>query len=368
MKGLLYYFALPHYRREIVKNLVSQSGGNVEVAAGTIGREHIKPLTKTDIETMDELESVGFGPISWQRGVVRRAISGKYESVILGPATMSLSTWMILFSRRILRKRTYLWGQCGRLGERTPKRFVQEIMNRLATGLLVYGDSEARAACELGLAPEKVHVVQNATRSNLELIESQSDQGVYERVQRQAKAAAEDGAITLLYVGRLVESKRVDVLLEAGKLLSPNFEKLRIIVVGGGVELESLRANYSQPYVDFRDWIYDEDQLNGAIRDATLVVSPYHIGLLAVDALRVGTPVLVPNNPHNGPEFESLTLGTNALMFTAGDSKSLAQAVETWVEVAPEIPREKFIAARTESLKIWTPEHVASRILEVVER
>jgi glycosyltransferase involved in cell wall biosynthesis len=55
-------------------------------------------------------------------------------------------------------------------------------------------------------------------------------------------AAPAEEASDLLFIGRLIDEKRVDLLLEAVQLLVPRFPALRCAVVGDGPELPALRG------------------------------------------------------------------------------------------------------------------------------
>lgn len=363
-KIMIYYYAFPHYRKAILEKLLEQSSNAVQLAAGIEGRAGIKVLRRKELPTLQELPSRSFGPLSWQIGVVRRAVGGEFDTVVVGPALSSLPTWCILLARRLQRKRTFLWGQCGRRGDRSIRRFAQELMNRLATGLMVYGQSEYQAAQELGLDEPKVHVVNNATRTNTP--EEISDAEVFDRASSKFGRATSVGELTILYLGRVIPEKKVDVLLEAGRLLVNNFPQLRIKVVGGGDGLQQVTAAFDEPYITFYGPVYDPAKLRSLFSEATIVCSPFHMGLVAVDALREGVPVMIPDNPMNASEVEALTPGVNAKYFKAGNSEDLAAAVSCFIADFRDISRTEYLHERRRQLEIWQPENVARQILDVI--
>jgi glycosyltransferase involved in cell wall biosynthesis len=365
-KVLAYYFAFPHYRKEILKELKKRANDDIVIAGGTVGRDGIAPLTTRDIDFLTELESVKIGPFSWQKSITRRALSREFGVVVLGPATLSLNTWVILIGRRLLRRQSYLWGQCGGKDERTVKRYVQEVMNRLANGLLVYGQVEAAAATDLGTSSTKVYVVHNATHLNDRYITTRISEEVFTRLQQRTKEAIVDRRLVLTFVGRLVEGKRLPVLLEAARQLRPRYEHLRVNVIGGGTSEEQLKAEYPDQFIEYLGWIYDNDKLNEILKDSTLITSPFHMGLLAVDALRVGVPVLVPDNPVNGSEIECLTEGINSIRFAPGDSDAIVHAVNLWLKLSPHITESEYSHARDSALRTWSPDEVALRILKSI--
>lgn len=362
---LVYYFGFPHYRRAILLELMRIVEHDLEIVSGTSGRGSVATLSDAELPGLRLVPTIRIGPFTWDRAVANRAISAQSRAVVVGPATTSITTWVILLSRRIAGRRTFLWGQCGRPGDRSPKRWVQELMNRLASGLLVYGEAEAASAQELGTPGRKVHIVRNATESNKAATTPAAQEVVRQRFIDATQSAISRRAIRLLYVGRLVPFKRIDPLLDAARILATKYS-VEVDIVGGGDDAERLAAEYADPNVRFHGWVYAGPERDALFARATLVVSPWHLGLLAIDALRAGVPVLVPDNPMNASEVESLTMGTNAVQFRAGDARALAAGVEEWLSIAPSIDPEGFIAARAEALRHWAPERVAAEIARVV--
>src|SRR5699024_2396021 len=156
-KILVYYFAFPHYRAGILRALKEALGEKVDLFSGSLSRSGLKPLTEQDFPHLSVLPTRNLGSISWDKNVVKRAISDEYSVVVLGPAVLSLSTWGILIARRLLGRKTFLWGQCGQAGISSLKRVRQAIMNRLENGLLVYGSYEEAGAKGLGTSAEKIY-------------------------------------------------------------------------------------------------------------------------------------------------------------------------------------------------------------------
>ncbi|KJL29300.1 glycosyltransferase family 4 protein [Microbacterium oxydans] len=361
-EALVYYFAFPHYRKGILDGLRSQPEPTFDLAAGSSSRANIKALGAEDIDGLEIVRSFRLGPVSWDRGVVRRASSRRYRTVVLGPATLSLSTWAILVARRLRGRRTFLWGQCGRFGDRSLKRRVQETMNRLATGLLVYGENEAVAATQLGLSPRRVTVINNATHSNRDVLDAQDHADQLARAKAAAASAEREGQLRLLFVGRLNQDKQLDVLLRAAAKLKAQYPGLVIDLIGDGDARTDLRDEFDHDWVRFHGWVYDTDELNEYFRAATFVCSPFHMGLLAIDALRAGTPVLVPDNPMNGSEVEALTPMVNAVRFPPGDEDGIVAAVGRWFSVVGDLEIDLYRQARTTALETWDPAGVAAAI------
>ena len=157
------------------------------------------------------------------------------------------------------------------------------------------------------------------------------------------------------------------VLLEAARKLRLQYGHLRVRVIGGGRAEEQLRRESSDPFIEFLGQINDNESLNETLKESTLVASPYIMGLLAVDALRAGVPVLVPDNPQNGSEVESLSENINSIRFTPGDDVAIVNAVDRWLRIASKITETKYAQARDSALRTWSPASVAGRILDAID-
>lgn len=360
---LVYYYAFPHYRVSVLKELQNQYGGQLDVVSGTASRGGLKILTDEDLPQLDICDSIKVGPFTWEKQIFRRAISSNYSSVIVAPAVSSLSTWSILIARRLLGRRTYLWGQCGKPRDRSRKRLAQELMNRFASGLLVYGNLEESGAIEYGTPRRKVTRVRNAVPLRpLSL----SKDALQEQLLQITAKAIDFGELKIVYSGRINEDKNVEVLLQAGELLKDAFPKLSILLIGDGSDSARLRNAYQDPRYKFLGAIYDKDKLQNELLQASLIVSPSTMGLLALDALSVGIPVMVPDNPFNGSEVEALTPGVNSFSFRHDNPNDLATQIMGAIRVLQKINIDHYYVSREEKLRDWSPEGVANNILSVI--
>ncbi|WP_185975855.1 glycosyltransferase [Tessaracoccus rhinocerotis] len=237
-------------------------------------------------------------------------------------------------------------------------------MCNLATGLLVYGERDRNSAIELGIEGKRITIVGNAVGTNATVWDDQSSQEAFVRVQESAIAAERDGRLVLVHSGRLTESKRPEVLLEAVGLLRDKFPLVHLHVIGDGPCLPDLQRHENARYVTFHGPIYDSGRLQELIQSAAMVVSPFNMGLLALDALRAGVPVLLPDHPSSGPEVDALTIGVNAREFSAGDAASLADQATQWVRQARDISESDFVDARSQALKASEPARVAEALIQ----
>lgn len=133
---------------------------------------------------------------------------------------------------------------------------------------------------------------------------------------------------TIIFVSRLEEDNRVDLLLQATKKLITCINELSVVVIGEGAEEARLRAMTSNlelsSAVHFVGAVYDEIQLALWMMSAAVFCYPRNMGLSILHAFGYGLPVITGDNIQtHGPEVRALQEGENGLMFKDGDVDDL---------------------------------------------
>jgi glycosyltransferase involved in cell wall biosynthesis len=130
----------------------------------------------------------------------------------------------------------------------------------------------------------------------------------------------------VVFAGRVVQAKGVDVLLRAAGALDAE-----LVICGDGWGLDSMRKLARKlaiaERVDFKGW-RDPQQLARELAEASVVVVPSvwpePFGLVGIEALACGRPVVASAT---GGIVDWLEHGVNGLSFAAGDSTALAHAL-----------------------------------------
>ncbi len=169
-------------------------------------------------------------------------------------------------------------------------------------------------------------------------------------------SAVNTGPFTVLFVGRLVERKGVDVLLDAAARLNPA-QDFRVVIVGDGPERPALEARAAQlglaAVVQFRGRVSAEE-LARAYATSQVCVLPAVVdrrgdteglGVVLLEAMTHGVPVIGSNV---GGITDIVTDGETGLLVPPGDAEALAAAITR-------LKRDPALAVR---LRAAGPRHV----------
>jgi glycosyltransferase involved in cell wall biosynthesis len=226
------------------------------------------------------------------------------DLVIVEQAAKNFSTWMILLIRKLLLKRTVLWGhgidyvnQGGSLS-----RGLRRFMIHLANHVLVYTSGAKEALIRDGVDRSKITNVQNSTdtielKKNLNQIKAK-DVNKFIESEKLSKNL-------ILFLGSLDQSKNLELLFEAAEIAHEIVPSLTLAVVGDG----PLRK-YVEEVAGRKEWIRflgrEERSKFLSLATAKAIVIPGRVGLVATDSLASEVPVVTVRNALHAPEFDYL--------------------------------------------------------------
>lgn len=104
---------------------------------------------------------------------------------------------------------------------------------------------------------------------------------------------------TIVYVGRLVKYKNVDMLLRAVARLKPDFPKLKIRIIGSGPEEANLKSLSKSLDIDaeFLGYVSEKEKIS-IVKSSTIYVNPSSVeglGLGLIEAMACMTPIVALN-------------------------------------------------------------------------
>lgn len=334
------------YRMGLFLLLKKEWGSGFQVFAGDFdfgGSPISTPEAWDDFEHVRNVYLVG-GRFLWQWGCFRKLLSA--DVAILNGNMRMLSNCGIQVLRKLLGRKTILWAHAE--GQSGFASLIRGLYLRFCDGFIAYTESQAT------MIRERYPWLQVWVAAN-------SCVCAEDCVPVQAELKQVD---TILYVGRLVEKKKVRLLLEGfirarTEGLLP--EDVRLVFVGDGAERSILEARVLDAgivhAVEFAGHISEVQQLRGFYRRAICSVSPGYVGLSATQSFSFGVPMLIARDEFHSPEIEACKEGFNAEFFTSGDSSSLAvQLGEIYQN------RASLLESRPEISK-WTRSHYSFGVM-----
>ncbi|WP_186455479.1 glycosyltransferase family 4 protein [Rhodococcus rhodochrous] len=140
---------------------------------------------------------------------------------------------------------------------------------------------------------------------------------------------------SLLYVGRLEPSKRVELLVDAFAQSDLRSRGYKLDIVGSGSMLGTMQEQVERhdlgDSVRFHGRIDDVNILQGIYSETLISISPGYVGLSLTQSLGFGVPVLYAEDAPHAPEIELKRFGgTRSYLPTT--APALATAMCQWVE------------------------------------
>ena len=263
----------------------------------------------------------------WQNGVIR--LVKQHNTFIMLGELYCLSTWLFaLLAKFYPKKKVYFWSHGWYGKENFAKRILKKIFFRLPKGTFLYGNYARELMIKEGFDGNKLFVIHNSLNyeAQIKLRNAIKPSNIY------ADHFGNNNK-TLLFIGRLTEVKRLDMLIQTAANLQKEGKQYNIVLVGDGVMKDALKKQAAEAGVNvwFYGACYDERTNAELIYNADLCVAPGNVGLTAMHTMVFGTPVITHNDfKWQMPEFEAIKPGKTGDFFTRGDVDSLSQAIDRW--------------------------------------
>ena len=309
--------ALGGYRRAFLEDLLERTGYTVTVAAGDC---HLDPTVKTTVP--EKLVSKHLRNhfllgrrIVFQHGYRQALKQADIWVLELNPRI--LNTWTALVEARLRRKRAVVWGHfTGRRIHDEHPRLLRRLQILLSSGVMAYTYEEAKKFQLYTTRPATV--VPNSLERSRDL------------------PVPSDGPRTdFVYIGRFVESKNVQVLVDGflhARQSSMLPETARLVLVGEGPLKEPLSTVIedlpTDVHIVLQEGTFDASALNSAYQSAVAGVCGGYVGLSLTQSLSRGTPFLYPQRAEHAPEIALALPGTNAYPFEPGTAQAVATAMQ----------------------------------------
>lgn len=136
----------------------------------------------------------------------------------------------------------------------------------------------------------------------------------------------------ILFVGRIVKNKGVDILLQAFEILGKKYPDLELLVVGDGAEFDRLKSDYSNKNIQFMGFITEASEVARLYLTSSIFVAPSRFesfGKVALEAMSYRCAVITSDI---GGFKEVVTDGKTGILFKSENVDSLVSSVERILE------------------------------------
>lgn len=323
---------IAHYRAKFLSELMKlskENGVELVIFAGNPTGNQAKRndnYALSGVEWLRQWELHLFGRRIVLRFIPLRVFSA--DLIIWEQARRNIDVYACLVPRAMRTFRSALWGHgADYMGSRGRfDKWLRKILTRKVDWFFAYTKLGGESAASQGLPKDRISVVFNSTDTRL--------------LQRQMLAIGERDLLkfqnqlnlskknTIIFMGGLDESKRISLILEVSKRLRSLIPDFALIVCGDGADrhlveeaaVENSWIKYLGPATDERKAL--------ALAAAKLILNPGLVGLIAVDSLAAGRPIVTCRDVNHAPEFEYLVDGETCLV-AKGTPVELAAAVQT---------------------------------------
>jgi glycosyltransferase involved in cell wall biosynthesis len=323
----------PAYRQGVFDLLAERLPGEFTLLAGPDYFDHKGRLALTHPDLRPATNHFLLGRrLLWQSGIWRSALGADVTILELNPRI--LSGWVILATRRILGRRTLVWGHAWpRGGVETRSDGLRHAMRSLASGVVVYTNLQA-TELRRRMPEAPVRAAPNA---------------LYSRRDNPVGPRSPEAATNVVYVGRLIELKKPRLLLDAYASVADSLPTtMDLVFVGEGPLRASLEEAAAEARiadrVRFLGEVVDYDLLAEAYSEALVSVCPGYAGLSITQSFWFGVPAIIARDDPHSPEIEAAVEGFNTV-FASSDSATdfgralleVANARNEWIARGEEI-------------------------------
>lgn len=308
---------------------------------------------------------VGGREAAWRRiGPLFRPAGA--DLIIVEQAIKNLETYPLLAGKRLGGPGVAMWGH-GR-SYSTPQgpmaAALKQALTRRGDWFFAYTRAGADHVVKHGFPRTRVSVVNNtidteALAADLARVNTH-DLEAFERQHGLTPGR------TALFLGGVDAAKGIDFLLESARQASAMMPGFVLLVGGAGDDLPNIRAAQAEGAPVRALGRLDGMDKAIALRATDVMAIPEWIGLVAVDSLVAGRPIVSTVHPSHSPEHEYLEDGVTAI-FTAHSAGEHARGMVDLLESrsrlsamgsaclaeAPRYPLDQMVDAFVEGILAW---------------
>ncbi|HEV8334801.1 MAG TPA: glycosyltransferase family 4 protein [Candidatus Polarisedimenticolia bacterium] len=338
---------LSHYRVPFFEALSAENPcWHLEIVHSGRENEHYRlretEALKETVVRRIQIPFLGY-QLSFQVGALHRLGGSQLSIVILEGSFGILSNLFILVLRKLRHLPTIYWVTgWDRPEVQGWKKGLRDVLIRCfarqADAIVAYGTAASRYMVSHGVDPSRITVAQNTVD-----VESLAlDEMKWRAAALDVKTRLGIGGKCVLYVGRVVPTKRLEDLIVAMRLVRQRIPNAELVVVGTGPELPKARAQAGDG-VHFVGEVIDG--IEAYFAGADVFVMPGTGGLALNQAMAFGLPIVVTVS--DGTHEDLVIPGENGLVAPLADSNALAECI---VQVLKDSRRQASMGERSKSI------------------
>lgn len=324
----------PHYREVLWRKILSNNNfyatfycstdNPLSIQEGKIDKESLNPRIK-NVKGYWLFNKY----LIWQSEIVRVCLTKQFDSIVFLGEMNILSNWIGALISRIRKKRVFFWSHGFYGNENSLKYFFRKLFYKLANEHIVYENRGKNLMIKCGFKAQNIKVIYNS-------LDYENQKLLFEKLNKTKYNSSNffrnNTLPVFIYIGRLIESKKVDQLIKAVKNINADKQICNLLIVGSGPDQEKLRVLAKNEIISktthFYGPCYDENIISNLIFNSICTVSPGNIGLTVINSFTYGTPAITHNNFENQmPEAEVIKEGITGFFFKENDILSLEQAL-----------------------------------------
>ncbi len=249
---------------------------------------------------------------------------GPEDLVIVEQAVKNLETYPLLLSPGGRGPGVAMWGH-GRtysISQPPPVAAFKQWLTRRSEWFFAYTEAGARHVIERGFPADRVTVLNNTIDTD----GLRAALAAVDDVDAFREAYGLTPGRTALFLGGVDKAKGIDFLLRSASLAARHLPGFVLLVAGAGAELDRVRECERAGGPVRALGRIDGQRKAQALAASDVLAIPEWIGLVAVDSLVSGRPIVGTLHPSHAPEREYLTDGVTAT-FSAHDPMAYATAI-----------------------------------------
>lgn len=332
LKVCMIFNGAPDYRRAIYQMLDDVYDCEwyfIKTKSDSSANEMNLNLLK-NVHTLNEFTFV-HEPLSYQTGLLKLLFDKKYDKYFIAGSLWSLGIWSFCIAKKLFlpKKQIYFWTHGILRVREWPMNVISKLFFKLPDGIFTYGDRARSVMIGEGFEGNKIWPVHNSLDYDVQKSYRNNFSDIY------IKHFGNNDPV-FFFIGRLTVIKKLDMLVDAFKMLLDSGYNANLVFIGDGPVKDLLLSKVTDYDISDLVWFYgkcyNEREKSELIANADLCVAPGNIGLTAMDSLVYGTPCLTMDNyGKQMPEHEAILEGVTGSFFKEDDVEDLAKRMIAWL-------------------------------------